>query len=91
MNITRNLGFLHAAADIHEIAPVLRQTTEALATASALLTDLVVSAGAFPAINAATVELLDALKAATGAIDAGRSALLNAADGLAFGDGEAMN
>ena len=84
MNITNNPTLLEAATDIHEIAAVLRQTTEALTTASALLTDLIVSAGAFSATNAATVALLDALETATASIDAGRSTLLNAADGLAF-------
>ena len=87
MNITRKPASLEAATDIHEIAPALRETTEALTTASALLTDLVLSHGAFPAISAAAEALLDALEGATAAIDAGRTSLLNTADGLAF-DGE---
>ena len=87
MIITRNPASLEAATDIHELASVLRETTEALATASALLTDLVLSHGTFSATNAATVAMLDAVEGATAAIDAGRTSLLNAADVLAF-DGE---
>jgi len=87
MIITRNSASLEAATDIHEIASVLRETTDALATASALLTDLLVSHRAIQAINAATVAMLDAVEAATGAIDAGRKSLLDTADAMAF-DGE---
>ena len=89
MNITNNPASLAAAADINEIAVVLRQTTEALTTASTLLTNLFVSHhDAIPAISAATVVMVDAMDEAIGAIDAGRKSLLDTADGLAFGEGE---